>query len=176
MHLELETSCIYYWHLLHIARESYHPRHLELNYYLPPAKFDCKPLWERADKAPQHKGGGKECCPAEGAQAQGSAAQLQALGWPQTLLTVGQRWKVPWTRKPKRTPLIRVVRHTVGRRLRGAQRCMLCCSPAWLTCLHCTLLGARSSSPCTCHVFCFNKAHISFVQQLQPLAIRCAVY
>jgi len=50
MHLELETSCIYHWHLLHIARESYHLRHLELNYYLPPAKFDFKPLLERVHK------------------------------------------------------------------------------------------------------------------------------
>lgn len=59
MHLELETSCIYYWHLLHIARESYHPRHLELNYYLPPAKFDFKPLGERVDREPQQKGEGE---------------------------------------------------------------------------------------------------------------------
>lgn len=57
MHLELETSCIYYWHLLHIARESYHLRHLELNYYLPPAKFDFKPLLERVHKTQQQKGG-----------------------------------------------------------------------------------------------------------------------
>lgn len=60
MHLELETRCIYYWHLLHIARESYHLRHLELNYYLPPAKFDFKPLLERFHKTQQQKSGGGE--------------------------------------------------------------------------------------------------------------------
>lgn len=70
MHLELETSCIYYWHLLHIARESYHLRHLELNYYLPPAKFDFKPLSERVHKTQQQKGkeilhGESEPCNAE---------------------------------------------------------------------------------------------------------------
>lgn len=57
MHLELGTSCIYYWHLLHIARESYHLCHLELNYYLPPAKFDFKPLLERLHKTQQQKEG-----------------------------------------------------------------------------------------------------------------------
>lgn len=57
MHLELGTSCIYYWRLLHIARESYHLCHLELNYYLPPAKFDFKPLLERLHKTQQQKEG-----------------------------------------------------------------------------------------------------------------------
>lgn len=59
MHLELETSCIYYWRLLHIARESYHRRQLELNYSPPPAKSDFKPLLERVHET-QQKGG--KCC------------------------------------------------------------------------------------------------------------------
>lgn len=48
MHLELGAGCILYWHLLQIARESYHLRHLELNYDLPPAKSDFKPLLEKS--------------------------------------------------------------------------------------------------------------------------------
>lgn len=60
MHLELGTGCILYWHLLQIARESYHLRHLELNYDLPPANFGFKPLLERVHKAQQQNGGNSE--------------------------------------------------------------------------------------------------------------------